>query len=403
MKVNPTPIPDPVKAAAPPPRRRSARPLGEAGTAAGAALPDHAARASGSGNGAWREPPEAPDARTVFELAPVPILLTDDDRITTANRACAALFGVADARLLVGRSVFAVLETPSRSALRWHMDRTRATGAPAHLVRERVRGLDRVLRDVDIAMAPLPSVGGSALQMVFTDTTEQSAENDLIERSRRELRRLSATLVTAREDERRRIARELHDELGQWLTALKMELSSLGRPDASATLAQRVVALGEMADETMRSVRRIAMDLRPMMLDDLGLNAAIEWLAGESTRRLGIPIELLLGEADPPVSEAASIALYRITQEALTNIARHAHARRAQIALSHGHGRVYLTVSDDGVGFGPADAVREDAQGLLGIRERAYMFGGTMQVGNRPEGGASVTVALPTARTVHRD
>ena len=115
--------------------------------------------------------------------------------------------------------------------------------------------------------------------MVITDITERTLEERELERSRRQLRRLSASVVQAREDERRRIARELHDELGQRLTALKMELSSLDGDGRAGSARQRIDAMLEMIDDTVATVRRIATDLRPLMLDDLGLNAAIEWLA----------------------------------------------------------------------------------------------------------------------------
>ena len=132
-----------------------------------------------------------------------------------------------------------------------------------------------------IAIASLPDHGRTVVQMVITDITERARESRELERSRRSLRRLSASMVQAREDERRRIARELHDELGQRLTALKMELSSLDGEAAGATRAGRIDAMLEMVDDTVATVRRIATELRPLMLDDLGLNAAIEWLADE--------------------------------------------------------------------------------------------------------------------------
>ena len=131
---------------------------------------------------------------------------------------------------------------------------------------------------------------------VINDITERSRESQELERSRHELRRLSANLVDAREEERRRIARELHDELGQPLTALKMELASLTVPTPSAP-HERIAAMLEMVDETFASVRRIATELRPLMLDDLGLNAAIESLVNGWARRMGIAVRLRLCEA----------------------------------------------------------------------------------------------------------
>ena len=141
---------------------------------------------------------------------------------------------------------------------------------------------DGQARDVEIASAALPDHGRTVVQMVVTDITERQRQLQEHQRHRLELRRLSASVVDAREEERKRIARELHDELGQRLTALKMELASLRPPGAPACDPQRIRSLLEMIDDTVAAVRRIAADLRPLMLDDLGLNAAIESLARDA-------------------------------------------------------------------------------------------------------------------------
>ena len=150
-----------------------------------------------------------------------------------------------------------------------------------------------------IAIASLPDHGRTVVQMVITDISERARENRELERSRRTLRSLSANMVQAREDERRRIARELHDELGQRLTALKMELSSLGGDAAGSAPAGRIDAMLEMVDDTVATVRRIATELRPLMLDDLGLNAAIEWLADGWSRRMGVADDAAPGRRRP--------------------------------------------------------------------------------------------------------
>lgn len=333
--------------------------------------------------------------RAIFELAPVAIWLTEGERIVFSNRACASLFRVGDSAELIGRSIYELLEPSSHTTVRQHIAHTLAGGESVNTLSERIQAMDGDVREVEIAVARLPDHGRAALQMVITDITEQRRERDELNRSRSELRRLSANLVTAREQERQRIARELHDELGQWLTAFKMEVSSLATPAARGKLGQRVAQLGGMIDEMMLAVRRIATDLRPSMLDDLGLNATLEWLVRESARRMGIQITLKLDEADPPVSESASIALYRMTQEALTNIARHAQATEVSIEVAHARDQVTLTVTDNGVGFSPMTMRRDDSHGLVGMRERALMFGGDIELGNRPGGGAFVAIRLP--------
>jgi two-component system, NarL family, sensor histidine kinase UhpB len=268
-------------------------------------------------------------------------------------------------------------------------------GAVAPTLHERIARLDGRLRDVVIAVASLPDHGRTVVQMVITDITERTRESRELERSRRDLRRLSASMVQAREDERRRIARELHDELGQRLTALKMELSSLGGETSGSTRAGRIDAMIEMVDDTVATVRRIATELRPLMLDDLGLNAAIDWLAHGWAARMGIAVKLQLGRSDPDIGDSAAIALFRMVQEALTNIARHANASEVRIQIRHSRGTLLLTVQDNGVGFAEASMYRDGAHGLMGIRERAYMLGGTLEIGNARGGGGRIAVRLP--------
>jgi two-component system, NarL family, sensor histidine kinase UhpB len=333
--------------------------------------------------------------RQVFELVPAAIWITDGDEIVFANRACEELFGAQGREALVGRSMYSLLHVDSHRSVRHKIAQALATDRPLPMLRERIARLDGAMRDVVIAVAGLPDHGQTAVQMIISDITEHERENAEVARSRHELRRLSASLVDAREEERRRIARELHDELGQRLTALKMELSTLATHPQAGALGARITAMLDMVDETVASVRRIATDLRPLMLDDLGLNAAIEWLANSWARRMGIAVTLRLGKADPPVSEAASIALYRMVQEALTNIARHAHASAVQIEIRRQLNELVLTVQDNGVGFPEPLTYPEGSHGLMGLRERAYMLGGELEIDNATGGGGRISVRLP--------
>jgi PAS domain S-box-containing protein len=337
--------------------------------------------------------------RAVFELAPVAIWITDSDRIVFANRACAALFGTRESEALIGRTIYELLAPESCDAVRQTMAKALQGQAVAPNIHERIACVDGSLRDVVIAIASLPDHGHTVVQMVITDITERARENRELERSRGDLRRLSASMVQAREDERRRIARELHDELGQRLTALKMELSSLGAESTQATRDGRIGAMLEMVDDTVATVRRIATELRPLMLDDLGLNAAIEWLADSWSRRMGVAVQLHLRAGEPALDDAVNIALYRMVQEALTNIARHAHATKVCIEIEQSAGELHLTVMDNGVGFDEASIHREGAFGLAGMRERALMLGGQLLIGSSPSGGGRVGVRLPLRKS----
>jgi two-component system, NarL family, sensor histidine kinase UhpB len=330
----------------------------------------------------------------LFELAPIAIWITEVEHIAFANRAAAALLGAEAGDALVGRSIHDLLHT-SHDALREALARVLVGATASQLLGGRVQRCDGEWRELEIVLAALPDHGRTTVQMVLTDVTQRRREAAELERSRRALRELSASVVEAREEERRRIARELHDELGQRLTALKMDLASLAGAANPRTRDESIHGMLAMLDETVASVRRISADLRPMMLDDLGLNAAIEWLARDATRRMGTEVTVRLDETDPPVDERMCTAVYRMVQEALTNVARHAQATDVRVEL-HRHGDVLvLTVQDNGIGFSADALEREGSFGLLGLRERALMLGGRMAVGNTPGSGGCVTITLP--------
>jgi two-component system sensor histidine kinase UhpB len=340
--------------------------------------------------------------RVVFDLAPIPILISDKDVVVFTNRACEYLFGARNRDQILGQSIYSLLRPESHPAVRRQVSLVLCGASGSTLMSERIVRFDGSVREVEIAVAALPDHGSTTVQMVITDITQRNLERQLMEHSRQELRRLSASVVEAREEERRRIARELHDELGQRLSALKMDLSSLGHDMHRPLYEERSMAMMEMLDETVASVRRIAADLRPMMLDDLGLNAAIEWLARESARRIGLEVTVHLGDVDPPLDCRASTAVYRMVQEALTNVARHAHASDAHIELRQVGHELVLSVQDNGVGF-PASATRKEGSfGLMGMRERAYLLGGSLEVDNPPGGGGRITVRLPLQAAAQR-
>ncbi len=331
--------------------------------------------------------------RSVFELAPVAIWIAESDRIVFANHAAERLFG--HDKPLVGQALYGLLATGSHDTIREQMGRTLAGDRDVELVHGSVVRSDGTQREVEIALAALPDHGRTTVQMVVADVTQRRLELAELAQSRESLRRLSTSVVEAREEERRRIARELHDELGQRLTALKMELSALPGVGAQAARQERVDGLMTMLDDTLASVRRISADLRPMMLDDLGLNAAIEWLARDMARRMGIEITVRLSENDAPVDDRVATAVFRMVQEALTNVARHARATDVTVLLQQHDGELELVVEDNGTGY-PKDAMkREGSFGLLGMRERATMLGGHLEFGNAPGSGARLTVRLP--------
>jgi PAS domain S-box-containing protein len=216
-----------------------------------------------------------------------------------------------------------------------------------------------------------------------------------------QLRALSAHVEEIREDERTGIAREIHDELGQALTALKIDLSWIGRRLADApipadAIGDKLRTLAKMTDEIIDSVRRISAELRPGALDDLGLVAAVEWEVQQFERRTGVTCMVKADVDDTGLARDVSTAVFRILQEALTNVARHANATRVEVRLTLGIDRLRLEVQDDGKGITPEAAFAAKALGLLGIRERALRLGGSASVTGASDVGTTVTVELPT-------
>ncbi len=214
--------------------------------------------------------------------------------------------------------------------------------------------------------------------------------------SREELRGLSTHLQTLREEERTGIAREIHDALGQSLTAMKLDLSWIkNRLDGQGELVARAEAMGSMIDATINTVRRISGELRPGLLDDIGLLAAIEWYAGEFEKRSGVACRVSAGSEEPELDEKVSINIYRIVQESLTNIIRHANATAVDVDLVVDADALTLTIRDNGRGITGEEASSARSLGLIGIRERALSCGGTITIEGEPGRGTVVTAHIP--------
>jgi len=215
--------------------------------------------------------------------------------------------------------------------------------------------------------------------------------------SQKESRDLSARLQAVREEERARIAREIHDDLGQALIGLKMDsawvLKNL-RPDQTA-LKEKLQAMGKQIDHTVRSVRRLSTALRPRILDDFGLVAALEWQAREFENKTGIRCRFRSSLQGPDPDPDRSLAVFRVFQEALTNVARHSGAKKVESALSEGKKGLRLTVRDSGRGISVEALTGSKSLGLVGMRERAFLFGGEFLIRGRPGKGTTVILKIP--------
>jgi PAS domain S-box-containing protein len=326
----------------------------------------------------------------LYDFAPVGYFTLDlEGTVVEANLTGAALLG-SDRRALLGHR-FARFVAPAHGD-RWHRHVQTALrlddAQRIELLLYRHDG-SSLHAQLDCLRVAAQSTAPT-LRVTLTDITERKlAESD---------RRIAESAVEGREAERRRVARELHEELGQMLSALKMELSSL-RPDAAPpAMAGRIGAMVETLDEAVATVRRIATDLRPLMLDDLGLNAALDWLARDTARRLGLEVTLKMDENEPPLPEQASIATYRIVQDALEHVAAHTRATGIGIDVQQRPNELVLTVEGRELAPRARPAPVAKADPVVAMRDRARMLGGQLEVDNT-DGEARVVARFPLARS----
>jgi signal transduction histidine kinase len=240
---------------------------------------------------------------------------------------------------------------------------------------------------------------GRVIVSIIDITTRKQAELALM-RSREELRSLAAYQESAREEERTRISREIHDLLGQDLTAIKLDLAWLRQrmPAGQDALVRKIESMTALVDSTAKTVRRISKQLRPAMLDDLGLVEAVSLHLREFEERTGIACALEPPDREMPENRAMATAFFRILQEALTNVVRHAEASRVTIFLQCDGKFGTLRITDDGKGIRPEQAASEKSFGLIGIRERVAALGGTVTVTGEPGRGTTIEVKVPCSR-----
>jgi PAS domain S-box-containing protein len=291
---------------------------------------------------------------------------------------------------------------PPDSGLREIFARGIATGAmPVHhrneiLTRAGARRLiewdNTLLRDAEGRVSGTVSIG--------VDVTERTKAEHELRQSEERLRALAQHLESAREEEHTRMAREIHDELAQSLTALRLDLSWLSRkmPDAGSGVRAKIAEMVTLTDATIEAGRRIAAELRPPILDDLGLIAALEWYVQDFAKHAKLRATLDAGPKELALDGRLAVTAYRIVQEALANVARHAEARSVTVRLGEQEGALLLEISDDGKGI-HADAVGSvQSFGIIGMRERAAVHGGALEVGSSPAGGTVVRATIPLER-----
>jgi two-component system sensor histidine kinase UhpB len=297
------------------------------------------------------------------------------------------------------------------SATLWHFILFASIGIVISLVLNFIiiQAALRPIRDLRQIVRRIQTRQAEVAQLSLRDTDPDIyqltlALNSLIsqlEASNLQLRLLSERAITAQEDERKRIARSLHDDTGQSLSTLIINLERLEHhlPVDDSEMLSRLQSLRQMAQESLECLRSIIYDLRPAILDDLGLLPAIRWYAQTNLEQSGIQVELNFPSESPDLPQPLTTTLFRITQEAVNNIIRHSQAKKASITLSFQDGLITLQVRDDGFGFNPAqmsqEAVHLQHWGLVGIQERLELVGGKLAISSDPSQGTTLTVTVP--------
>ncbi len=259
-------------------------------------------------------------------------------------------------------------------------------------------GVDEVRRGVQNVHVELGEVTDDRFDRLV-DTFNQMVSQ--LELSRQQMQQLSRMILQAQEEERSRLARELHDEAAQSLTSLLVRLRLLERARNPEDAQQRVQELRELTAQALEDVRRVALDLRPTILDDLGLGPALEWRVDEVNKSGTLHATIIVSGIDRRLPRETELTLYRMGQEALSNVSRHAHAGRVNLDLQRCGNYVVLVVRDDGVGFDPQSVqpARGHGLGLVGMRERVATVGGTLVVESQPGNGTRLEARIPLGAT----
>lgn len=333
--------------------------------------------------------------KLLFENNPLPIIVFSkiDLRILEVNVAAISHYGFSkeeflqmNAKELRPREEFTRFEEKVRDPI----------GSGGYLGTWRHRKRDGSFIDVEISGHEIIYRDTPARLVLCNDVTEKLKAEENLKRSYEEIRQLASNIEKIREEEKIKIAREIHDELGQQLTGLKMDVAWLSKKlNAADTLLQgKIKEIMLLLDETVRSVRRIASELRPGMLDDLGLVAAMEWQSEEFEKRSGIKVGFSHSMQNDKLPTHLSTGLFRIYQESLTNVARHAKANNTAVSLYQLNDEVILKISDDGKGFDAKEISNKRTLGLLGMKERTMMMGGKYEITSVRGKGTTVTVTV---------
>jgi PAS domain S-box-containing protein len=353
--------------------------------------------ADGAGDGPARH------SRRIIHNAGEAIIAADDtSRIVLANPAAAAMFGVT-AQQMQGSPLSRFVQAPAadvENPLEYFQADGRAGRRGTDYAGTGLRANGEPFA-IEGSIADTLQDGHTVYTIILRDVSERQRVQRKLARSHDQLRQLSAALQTIREEERTHIARELHDDLGQLLASLRMDLTLLREVCRAAPNAGRLIdGMDGNLLTAITSLRRIATNLRPRALDEGGLYFALQGLREDFTLRHGIACELLADEAELRLDDQASTAIFRIIQEALTNIARHARASLVTMNLYRINGELLITIRDDGRGIREEDLEKAESLGLVGMRERVWALRGEISISADEPPGTRIDIVLPVANHI---
>lgn len=334
--------------------------------------------------------------RKILETAPVGIAVHSDGKVVFANPAGVHMLAAESEAQIIGKPISEIIRPDGMEAAKTRMQRMLAGEKGVYPAEDTYLRLDGVPVQVEVSATSLQYDGKPAVQVIVTDITERKKTEQELLLQRDRLEDLSRRLVNAHESEQRALGRELHDQIGQMLTALRLTLEiipMLPTERANSKLSQAL----ELVNDLQKRISSLSLELRPPMLDDLGIIPALLWHTNRYQDQTGIRVVFkhlgIEGKRFPPEIETAT---YRIIQEALTNIARHARAEQAEIQLSLVEQSLQISIEDNGQGFNPQDALgSRQSSGLSGMRERAGLLNGNFSLESQPGKGARLWITLP--------
>jgi len=344
----------------------------------------------------------------MVEAALVGIYIIQDDLFRYVNPAMARMFGYQPEELINHVHVLDLIHSEDREGVAMRI-RQRFAGQLA-TTPHTARGITREGKTIYFESLARPVIyhGKPAISGTLVNVTTCVQTQEKIEKHRQQLKRLSAQLIASREAESKRISQELHDVIGQSLTAVSINLAHIKQAlpqDAPTIIQERLAESEALIDQTLTETRKLSLELRPTMLDDLGLIPTLRWYIHQFRNRLNIHTSFTssgIHQAFPPGLETV---VYRVVQEGLTNVARHAKASKVEVNLDYRADQLLLTIADDGIGFDVQELFQSKnvdyRLGLLGIEERISLFAGTLNVNSSPGKGTTLRIIFPSIEPGH--